>query len=225
MGELLIRAVGAQNVLCRALAGLGQMEEHALLIIIAALHLVSVHHHGGHAGDQVDALVQNVLQAQVFRVLIVGVQAQHTALQLVHHVGRRGVHGVHEAFRQGAVLGQDIAEIVQLFPGGQAAEQQQPDHFLKDETVVAVGLVHDLVDGHAAVDQLAGDGDDVALLVLLVTHNVADIGQACQHAGAVRIAQAALDAQPFAGLGVDVVVRHVLLAQGAHGVGVQGRHF
>ena len=65
----------------------------------------------------------------------------------------------------------------------------------------------------------------MALLVLLVTHNVADIGQACQHAGAVRVAQTALDAQPLAGLGVDVVVRHVLLAQGAHGVGVQGRHF
>ena len=32
------------------------------LIVVAALHLVSVHHHGGHAGDQIDALAQDVLQ-------------------------------------------------------------------------------------------------------------------------------------------------------------------
>ena len=63
VGELLVRTVGAEDVLCRALAGLGQVEEHALLIVVAALHLVSVHHHGGHAGDQVDTLVQDVLKA------------------------------------------------------------------------------------------------------------------------------------------------------------------
>ena len=63
VGELLVRAVGAEDVLCRALAGLGQVEEHALFIVVATLHLVSVHHHGGHAGNQVDALVQDVLKA------------------------------------------------------------------------------------------------------------------------------------------------------------------
>ncbi len=102
-----------------ALARLGQVEEHALLVVVAALHLVSVHHHGGHAGDQVDALVQDILQTQVLGVLIVGVQAQHATLQLIHNVGRGGIHGVHKALRQGAVLCQDLTEIVQLLLGGQ----------------------------------------------------------------------------------------------------------
>ena len=191
-------------MLRRALAGLGQMEEHALLIVVAALHLVCVHHHGGHAGDQIDTLVQDILQAQILGVLIIRVKAQHAALQLIHDIGRGGVHGVHEAFRQGAVLCQDLTEIVQLLPVGQTAEQQQPDHLFKHKAVIAVGLVHDLVDVHTAVDQLAGSGDHMAFLILLITHNVTDIGQASQNAGAVRVAQAALDAQPITRLRVDL---------------------
>ena len=225
VGELLVRAVGAEDVLRRALAGLGQMEEHALLIVIAALHLVGVDHHGGHACNEVDALVQDVLQAQVLGVLIVGIQTQHTTLQLVHHVGRRRVHGVHEAIGQCAVLGQQRTEIVQLGLGGQTAEQQQPDDLLKDEAVVAVGFFHDLLDVDTAVDQLAGDGDDMPLLVLFVADDVAHVGQACQHTGAIRIAQAALDPQPLTGLRVDVVVGNVLFAECLHRLRVQRCHF
>ena len=193
------------------------MEEHALLVVHPALHLVGVDHHGGHAADQGDALVQQVLQAEVLGVVVVGVHPQHTALHLVHDVGRGRVHGVHKAVGQGAVLGQDLAEAVQLGLVGQAAEQQQPDHFFKDEAVVAVGLLHDLGDVDAPVDQPARDRDDMAFLILAVAHNVADVGQAGQHAGAVRVAQAPLDAQPLAGLGVDVVVGQILLTEGLHG--------
>lgn len=48
----------------------GHVEEHTLLVI-AALHLVSVRHHGGHTGDPVDALVQDILQRQILGVLVV----------------------------------------------------------------------------------------------------------------------------------------------------------
>ena len=201
------------------------MEEHTLLVVVAAFHLISVHHHGGHAGDQVDALVQDIFQGQVLGVLVVGVQAQHTTLQLIHNVGGGGIHGIHKALWQGTVLCQDLAKIIQLLLGRQAAEQQQPDHFLKHEAVVAVGLLHDLVDVDASVDQLAGGGDHMSFLILFVAHNVTHVGQAGQHAGAVRVAQTALDAQTLTGLGVDVVVGNVLLAQGPHRGGVQGRHF
>ena len=69
VGELLVRAVGAQDVLRGALAGLGHVEEHTLLVIIAALHLISVHHHGGHTGNQIDALVQDILQRQILSLI------------------------------------------------------------------------------------------------------------------------------------------------------------
>ena len=224
VGELLIRAVGAEDVLCRALAGLGQVEEHTLFIVVAALHLVSVHHHGGHAGDQIDTLAQDVLQTQILGVLIIRVKAQHAALQLIHDIGRGGVHGVHEAFRQGAVLCQDLTEIVQLLPVGQTAEQQQPDHLFKHKAVIAVGLVHDLVDVHTAVDQLAGSGDHMAFLILFIAHNVADVGQAGQHTSAIRVAQAALDPQTLARLRIDVVVGNIFLTQSPHRVRVQRCH-
>ena len=124
------------------------------------------------------ALVQDVFQAQVLGVLVVGVQAQHATLQLIHNVGGGGIHGIHKALRQSAMLGQDLAEIVQLFLGGQTAEQQQPDHFLKHEAVVAISFLHDLVDVDAAVDQLAGGGDHMSFLILFVAHNVTHVGQA-----------------------------------------------
>ena len=64
------------------------MNKSPSTIAVAALHLVSVHHHGGHAGDQIDALAQDVLQTQILGVLIVRVKAQHAALQLIHDIGR-----------------------------------------------------------------------------------------------------------------------------------------
>jgi len=225
VSKLLVRAVGAQDVLRGALAGLGHVEEHALLIIIAALHLVSVHHHGGHTGDQIDALVQDILQRQILGMLVVGIQAQHAPLHLVHNIGRRSIHGIHKAIGQGAVLCQQLTELVQLLLGGQAAEQQQPDDLFKHKAVVAVGLVHDLVDVHAAVDQTTRNGNDMPFLILFVAHNVTDIGQACQHTGAIRVAQAALDTETLTRLRVDVVVCQILFTQRPHGLRVQRRHF
>ena len=157
-------------------------------------------------------------------MLIIRVKAQHAALQLIHDIGRGGVHGVHEAFRQGAVLCQDLTEIVQLLPVGQTAEQQQPDHLFKHKAVIAVGLVHDLVDVHTAVDQLAGSGDHMAFLIFFIAHNVADVGQAGQHTGAIRVAQAALDPQTLARLRIDVVVGNIFLTQSPHRVRVQRCH-
>ena len=60
VGELLVGAVGAQNMLRRALALGGQVEVHAGPVIDAALDLVGVHHHRGQLGNQVDALAQDV---------------------------------------------------------------------------------------------------------------------------------------------------------------------
>lgn len=59
------------------------------------------------------------------------------------------------------------SEIVQLLLGGQAAEQQQPDDLFKHKAVIAVSLIHDLVDVHAAVNQTARNGNDMPLLILL----------------------------------------------------------
>ena len=85
--------------------------------------------------------------------------------------------------------------------------------------------VHDLIDVHAAVDQTTRNGNDMPLLILFVAHNVTDIGQACQHTGAIRVAQAALDTETLTRLRVDVVVCQILFTQRPHGLRIQRRYF
>ena len=91
VGELLVGAVGAQNMLRRALALGGQVEVHAGPVIDAALDLVGVDHHRGQLGDQVDALAQDVGQTVVLGVLVVAVHGQHASCHLVHQVRRRRI--------------------------------------------------------------------------------------------------------------------------------------
>ena len=64
----------------------------------------------------------------------------------------------------------------------------------------------------------------MAFLILFIAHNVADVGQAGQHTGAIRVAQAALDPQTFARLRIDVVVGNIFLTQSPHRVRVQRCH-
>ena len=196
VGELLVGAVGAQNMLRRALALGGQVEVHAGPVIDAALDLVGVDHHRGQLGDQVDALAQDVGQAVVLGVLVVAVHGQHASRHLVHQVRRRRVqdHVVGKALRQLAVVLQQLAELSVLLLRGQGAEQQQPDDLLKHEAVMGVGLGGQRVNVDAAVDQTARNGHDGAVLLLVIADNAGHVRDAGQHTGAVQIAQTALDA-------------------------------
>ena len=89
---------------------------------------------------------------------------------------------------------QQLAELGVLLLRGQRAEQQQPDDLLKHEAVVGVGCGGQRVDVDAAVDQPARDGRDGAVRLLIIANDVGHIRDAGQHAGAVQIAQTALDA-------------------------------
>ena len=73
MGELLVGAVGAQNMFGCALALGGQVEVHTAAVVDAALDLVGVDHHRGQLGNQVDALAQDVGQAVILGVLVIAV--------------------------------------------------------------------------------------------------------------------------------------------------------
>ena len=197
-----------------ALAGDGHVEEHALVVVDTPLDLPGVHHDGGQPGDEADGLLQQVLQAQVLGVLVVAVHGQHATGQLVHDVGAGGLHDhvLGKAVGQGAVAVQDLAELLQFRRGGQGAEEQQPDDPFEHKAVLLIGLLRQLLHVDAPVDELAGDGHHRAVLGLVVAHNVADVGEPRQHAGAVGVAQTPLDAQPLAGLGVDVVIFQILSA-------------
>ena len=87
------------------------------------------------------------------------------------------------------------------FLGGQCAKQQQPHHFLKHEAVVLVGFGGQSVNINAAVNQAARNGADGAFGQLFVTNNAGNIGNARQNTGAVRVAQAALNAKAVRNVG------------------------
>ncbi len=207
MGELLVGAVGAQDVFRRTLALGGQVEVHAGPVIHPALDLVGVDHHGGQLG--------------------VAVHGQHAAGHLVHQVGGRGVqdHVIGKAPGQFPVVFQQFAELGVLLPVRQRAEQQKPDHFLKHEAVMIVGLGGQGVDVDAPVDQPPRNGHNVPLVVAVIPDNAGYIGDAGQHAGAVQVAQAALDPQPVGHPGVQVgVVLQVFMAEQFHFLRLQSRY-
>ena len=227
VGELLVGAVGAQDVLRRALALGGQMKVHAGPVVHPALDLVGVDHHGGQLGDEVDALPQDVGQAGILGVLVVAVHGQHAAGHLVHQVGGGGVedHVVRKAPGQFPVMFQQLAELGVLLPVGQRTEEQQPHHLLKEETVVVVRLGGQGIDVDAAVDQPAGNGHNGAVRRFVVADNAGHIGDAGQHAGTVQVAQTALDAHLVRQFGVQVrVVLHVLVAKQFQFIRLQGRY-
>ena len=102
MSELPVRAQRVQNGLRCGMPRLVRMEKHTLLIKVPPLHLVGIGHDGGHPGNQGNALPHIVLQRLVIRVVIVRVQRQHRAGQLVHNVlgGRLDDHVFGEIFGQ-----------------------------------------------------------------------------------------------------------------------------
>ena len=119
---------------------------------------------------------------------------------------------------------QQLAELGVLLLRGQGAEQQQPDDLLKHEAVMGVGLGGQRVNVDAAVDQAARNGHDGAVLLLVIADNVGNVRDAGQHAGAVQIAQAALDAHLIRQMRVKGgVVLHIFVAEQLKLIRLQGR--
>ena len=147
------------------------------------------------AADQLDRLARDVLERHVVRRLVIGIQVEHAALELVHHVaaGRFEDHVLVEPVWQAARALQQAVEARLLLARRQFAEQQQIGDLLVAEGAAFVVGVHDVLHADAAVIQLAGDRNAHAVLDVVALH-AADVAHADDDAGAVGIAQAALDA-------------------------------
>ena len=157
---------------------------------------------------------EDVVQGDVVRVVIVGVEGQDAAGQLVHDVPAGVLHD-HVLGESGGQLPgpvHDLVEAVQLPLGGEEAHEQQEGHLLKAKGArLPVGL-HDFVEFDAAVVQLSGYRDTDAVLNHVAQHGTHP-GHANGHAGAVAVAQAPLHVFPVVLL-ADVVLPFHALAQG-----------
>ena len=166
LGVLFVGTYHPQEVFRRGQIILREMDVQGIPLEIVALHRVGVGHDRGEAAHQLDGLQQHVFHRGVVGIIVIGVQRQHAAGQLVHDVpaGMAHDHVLGKALRQFPGPLHDLVEVLQLRPGGQIAQQQQIGHLLKAKgTGLAVGL-NNFVEFNAAIVQPARHGDPLAVL-------------------------------------------------------------
>ena len=106
---------------------------------------------------------------------------------------------------------QQALEHVVLLLIGQVAEEQQVRDLRKAEALLADVAVHQVGQVVAAVDQAAGHGHALAVLDR-IAEDIADGCAANHDAGAVVVAQAALDVAVRPRLEIQVVMNAVIRA-------------
>ena len=170
------------------------------------LHRVGVRHDGGEAPDELDGLAHHVFHGGVVGVVVVGVEHQNAALQLIHDVlgGCFQDHILKKAVGQGAGRGQNGVEVLKLVLGGELAEQQEIGHLFIAEGAQTAVHVQDLVDVDAPVIEPARNGN-LLIVPEVVALYAAHPGDAGHDAGAVRVPQAPLHRVRGIVTGVDAV--------------------
>ena len=206
--EFLVRAQNAQNVFGGRQLGLWLVNVQAVPVVVVAVRLIAVDREQRENRDELDALAQHVRHRDVVRRVIVGIHRQHAARERVHHVAAGRLHDdvAHEVCRQRPVKGKLAFEQLELFGRRQLAEKQQIGRHLKSEAVVGGHAAHEILDVIAAVKKLTLARDACSVHDFMRT-NFRNVGQTCQHAVAVEIAQTAL----YVVLAVECGVDHTVL--------------
>ena len=96
---------------------------------------------------------------------------------------------------QGHVLEDQVLEGLELLRVRQAPGKQQEADFLVAAALLGHDGVHEVLDFVAPEKEFSVNRHELAVRVAVVAHDVADVGQAHQHAGAVLVAQAPLDVE------------------------------
>ena len=206
-GEAPVLADGIQDGFRRVMLRLERVEKHGLLIEMTALHLIGVGHDGRHTGNKRNALAHIVFEGEIIGVVVVGIERQHGAGQLVHHVLGGILHDdiFREILRQLAVFVKQLADAVVLTLIRQFTENQQPDDLLVGEAAFAAAAGDDIRNIHAAVGQAALIRHLVTVVDQIAV-DIADVRQTGHDAGAVPVAQTALDAVVFIFILADDIV-------------------
>ena len=213
VGVPVVVAHGVEEVLRHAQPLLGPVEVEGLVVVVVPLGREGVGHDHRYAGNELHRLPELVGQGHVIGPPVIGIEGQHRAGQLIHHIGAGGLedHVLGEHGRQGPVGGEQSLEGGELGPGGQGAEEKQVGGLLKAEAALTDKAVDQLLHVDTTVHQLAGGGNPLAVLDV-IAHDVADLGHPGHDAGAVGVAQAPLDAVALIKGRVDLVMLLVLRA-------------
>ena len=166
------------------------------------------------AGDQADALAHNVLGRNIVRIFIIRIKSKGRTRQLVHDIaaGRAHDHILGEVHREVTRISHGGGKAVELFAVRQRTGEQQIADLLEAEAVFRVIGIDEVVNIDTAIGQTALDRHALAF-VKQIAVNVAETGDTGEHAGAVRVAQTALDAVTHENIAADVVERLDLFAE------------
>ena len=175
--------------------------------------VVAVDGQHGEDADELDALLQLGLQVGLADVVIVAGEGEHTAGQRVHQVAAGGFHDdvPHKVGGQVAAFDQAVLESIQLGLVGQVTDKEQVGGFLKG-IALAAQAPDEVIHVVAAVPEFSVAGHFFTVL-LLKGINAGDVGNACQHAFAVLVAQAAFDVVLAKKGRVDAVVGDTFLGK------------
>ena len=208
----------------------GGVDVQAAAVFVVVVGLVAVHRDQGEDGDQVDALAHHVGQGDIVGPVVVAGHGEHTPGQGIHHVFAGGLQNdvPHKVGGQAAVKRQLLVEFLQLPVRGQLAEHQKICGLFKAKAFVPRNIAGEILDAVAAVVQFAFAGLLFAVY-RFAAHDLADLGETGQHAGAVQIAQAALYVVAHVVVLVDLAVgqagsRHCFQLGGDAGVSGNFRH-
>ena len=166
--------------------------------------------------DEADGLPQDILQRCVVRAVVIGIEGEDAAGELVHDVaaGRLEDHILGKPGGHAARAGHDVVEALLLRLRGKRPEQQQIRDLLIAERAALLVRRDDILNADAAVIELAGHGDALAVHHVIALY-AADLADADQDARAVRVAQTALDALVFKVMCRDgVLLRDVFTQMG-----------
>ena len=146
--------------------------------------------------DQIDRLAHLVVAGDFLGGGVEGVHLQHAAGEDVHDVGAFQVDDVHQRpVVQGHPRVQEFREGLQFLAVGEFAGEQQVRGLLVAE---ALAILQDgpreVLEFVTAVVKAALDGLRAAIGLALITHDIADVREPHQHAGAVLVAEAPLHA-------------------------------
>ena len=178
------------------------------------LGVMRQNHDARQARKERDRRADLVLERAVLRLRVVGVEHQHRTLQQIHDVVRRRAHdlGCGEAVGQAALRIEGFHEHIELAFRGQLAHQQQVGDFL-EPTALGCVAADKIVDAVAAEGKLAFVGHLIAL-VHQIAVNVGDVGDACDNARAIAVAQTALHGIALVQFGVNGVDLRNVVVQG-----------
>ena len=194
LGVFLVRAEDAEEVLGGTEVIVGVMESQGLIEEGVAVDRVGLGGDNGEAGHDLNGLAEHIVQRHLVGVIVIGIESQHRALELVHDGAGGGLHDdvLGKARRQTAQGGQEIIELRQLLSGGEVAEEEEEGGLLKAKAVLVGEVVDEIPQVVAAVLQHTLYGVLIALADH-VTVGGADTGNTRHDAGAVGLAETSLD--------------------------------